>query len=56
MFQGTFSDTLIRPEAFKRVFLFRPKMDFFPWFWPKMTKVCSRHFSLVYLPRDLGVS
>ena len=30
MSQGTFSDTLIRLEAFKRIFVFRPKMDFFP--------------------------
>ena len=28
--QGTFWDTLIRLEAFKRIFIFRPKMDFFP--------------------------
>ena len=30
MSQGTFSDTLIRLEAFKRIFVFRPKIDFFP--------------------------
>ena len=28
MSQGTFSDTLIRLEAFKRIFVFCPKMDF----------------------------
>ena len=28
--QGTFWDTLIRLEAFKRIFIFRAKMDFFP--------------------------
>ena len=28
--QGTFLDTLIRLEDFKRIFIFRPKMDFFP--------------------------
>ena len=28
--QGMFSDTLIRLEAFKRIFVFRPKFDFFP--------------------------
>ena len=27
---GTFSDTLVRLEAFKRIFVFRPKIDFFP--------------------------
>ena len=27
---GSFSDTLIRLEAFKRIFVFRPKIDFFP--------------------------
>ena len=30
MSQGTFSDTLIRLEGFKRIFVFRPKIDFFP--------------------------
>ena len=30
MSQGTFSDTLFRLEAFKRIFFFRPKIDFFP--------------------------
>ena len=30
MSQGRFSDTLIRLEAFKRIFVFRPQMDFFP--------------------------
>ena len=29
MSQGTFSDTLIRLEAFIRIFVFRPKIDFF---------------------------
>ena len=30
MSQGTFSDTLIPLEAFKRIVVFRPKIDFFP--------------------------
>ena len=30
MSQGTFSDTLIRLAAFKRIFLFRRKIDFYP--------------------------
>ena len=30
MSQGTFSNTLIRLEAFKRIFVFRAKIDFFP--------------------------
>ena len=30
MAQGTFSNTLIGLEAFKRIFVFRPKIDFFP--------------------------
>ena len=30
MSQGTFLDTLIRLEAFNRIFVFRPKIDFFP--------------------------
>ena len=29
MSQGTFSVTMIRLEAFKRVFVLRPKIDFF---------------------------
>ena len=29
MSQGTFFDTLIRLVAFKRIFVFRPKIDFF---------------------------
>ena len=28
--QGTFFDTLFRLEAFKRIFVFRPKFNFFP--------------------------
>ena len=27
--QGTFPDTLIQLEAFKRIFVFRPDIDFF---------------------------
>ena len=30
MSQGTVSATLIRLEAFKRIFVLRPKIDFFP--------------------------
>ena len=30
MSQGTLSDILIRLEAFKRIFVFRPKIDFLP--------------------------
>ena len=30
MSQWTFSDLLIRLEAFKRIFVFRPKIDFLP--------------------------
>ena len=64
MSQGTFSDILIRLEAFKRIFVFCPKIDFFPRCKSmvfgkkkkKMTKFLTRHFSLVYVPSDLGVS
>ena len=52
MSQGTFSDTLIRLQAFKRIFVFRPKIDFFPM---GKSKVFGWHFSLVYVPTDLGV-
>ena len=30
MSQGTFPDTLIPLEAFKRILVLRPKIDFFP--------------------------
>ena len=30
MSQATFKDTLIRFEALKRIFLFCPKIDYFP--------------------------
>ena len=30
MSQGSFSKTLVRLKAFKRIFVFRPKIDFFP--------------------------
>ena len=30
MSQGPFSDTPIRLEAFKRIFVFRPEIEFFP--------------------------
>ena len=60
MSQGTFKDTLIRLEAFKTIFVFCRKSDFFlrlvHGFWSKMTKFSSQHFSLLYAPRDLGVS
>ena len=61
MSQGTFLDTLIRLEAFKRIFVFGPKIDFFSkglvqGFWSKVTKFSSWHFSLVYVPRDLDES
>ena len=43
MSQRTFSDTLIRLEDFKRIFVFCPKIDVFSpglvqGFWSKMTK------------------
>ena len=30
MYKGTFSNTLIQLEAFKRIFFLRPKIDIFP--------------------------
>ena len=30
MSQGTFSDTLVRLDAFKRISVFGPKIDFLP--------------------------
>ena len=61
MSQGTFSDTLIRFEALKRIFCISYKHpDFFqgvsPRFWSKMPKLLSWNVSLLYVPSDLGVS
>ena len=61
MTQWTFSDKLIRLKTLKRIFVFRPKIDFLlkgqpMLFNEKMTKFLSGHFSLVYVPRDPGVS
>ena len=61
MSQGTFSDLLIGLEAFKRIFVFCPEIDILPrgkanGLGSKMTKFSSRHFPLLYVPRDLGVS
>ena len=44
MSQGTFSDTLIQLKAFKTIFVFRPKIEFFSkglvqGFWSKMTTI-----------------
>ena len=53
----TISDTLIPLEAFKRIFVFRPKLDFFsPGFMVKNDHILKSAFSLLYVPRDLGVS
>ena len=61
MSQETFLDILIRLEAFKRIIVFRPKIDFFPRgkstaFFSKMTKFSSRHFLILHVPRDISVS
>ena len=48
MSQGTFSDTLIRLEAFKRILVFRPTIYIFQFF--------KSNFLLVYVPTDIGVS
>ena len=61
MSQRSFSDTLIRLEDFKRIFVFCPKIVFFPRgksmvFGQKMTKFSNRYFSVFYVPSYLGVS
>ena len=59
MSRGTVSDTLFRLEAFNRIFVLRPKIDFsqrVQGFWSKMTKLESEYFSLVFVPRDFRVS
>ena len=60
MSQGTFSDTLIGLEAFKRIFVLRPKIDFFPSgkstvFGEKRPNFEVGSFLLVYVARDLSV-
>ena len=44
MSQGTFSDTLIRLEAFKRIFVFRPKIDIFVWFYTENDQILNSAF------------
>ena len=59
---GTFSDTLIRLEAFKRIFVFRQKIDSFskggsPWFFAKNDQSLKWTFFYLFMfPRDIGVS
>ena len=56
MSKETFSDTLIRLEAFKRnICISSSNRLFSKGFWPKMTKFCRRQFSLVFGPMDFGV-
>ena len=59
--QRGFSDTLIRLKVLKSLFCIASKNR--PFFkgkvlglWSKLTKFWNRHFSLVYVTRDLGVS
>ena len=59
MSQGTFSDLLIRLEAFKRIFVFRLKIDFLPRgkptiFCQKTTNIWSRLFFYSFM--SLGIS
>ena len=61
MSQGTFSDLLILLEAFKRIFVFRPKIDFLPRdkptvFCQKLPNVEFGIFHPFCVPRDFGVS
>ena len=44
MSQRTFLDTLIRLEAFKKIFVFRPKIDFYPWFLAKNDQILKLAF------------
>ena len=61
MSPGTFMDTLLKLEAFKRILVFRPKIDFFfqavsPWFLAKNDQFRIRLVLLDYVSRDLFVS
>ena len=44
MSQVTFSDLLIRLEAFKRIFVFCPKIDFLPRFLVKNEQIFKSAF------------
>ena len=52
--QGRSSDTLIRLEAFKRIFLFRPKSTFLqgvsPWFLAKIDQILKSAFFTCLCP------
>ena len=53
----SFSATLIRLYAFKKILVFRPKINFFPRFLAKNDEIFGTpHSSLIYVPRDLRVS
>ena len=59
MSQGTFSNTLIRLGAFKRTFVFCPKIDFFSkglvqGFWSKMNQIFE--VGIFHLLMALGIS
>ena len=58
---GVPKDTLVCWAAFLWIFVERPKIEYFSTggigaVWPKMTKFWSRHFSLVFVPKELAVS
>ena len=54
MSQGTFTDTPILLEAFKRIFVFRPKIDFFqgvsPGFFVKNDQILESAFFTCLCP------
>ena len=58
MSQGKFSDLMIRLEAFKRIFLFRPKIDFLPKGKPKILGQNNQLFKSAFLTffMSLGIS
>ena len=58
MSQSTFSDTLIKLEAFKRILLFRPKIDFFPRGWSRVfgQKWPKFEVGIFNLSMSLGIS
>ena len=60
MSQGTFSDTLIRLEALKRIFVFRQKIDSFKGvrscFLAKNDHIFKWAFFTRYVPKNPGVS
>ena len=54
MSQGTFFEILVLLQAFKRIFVFGPKVDFFPGVRPRFWVKSDQLFTLILTPSFLG--